>query len=392
MLPLSPAAVEHLTSTGLCSGNSMHEVVQELESFAETQKKEDDRFFATFPGARVANHANHAQFTGNQLTLFQLGNDNAYHQGAGTFGFYYDHRNRPGRQYYGPCLPQPAIYSPQLETPILSPLSEVQNPYNSPPPFDKADEPTFGTSLPSPDQPIYGYSTLYYDSGSLDGSSQMLPSPQKEEIIPFTPPSLPPLYTLSSSTVYPSSDHPEPLMDFLPLHDSPLEGPCQPLMLPNSHIESPVTALGPVSHPVSHALPASASPQAHVFSEAASSPNSPSLPYSTSPASQIPPEQSRVYAYKTAGASGSPQRPSKRTSTAQKQDRKPSLACFFCRGRKIACGPVDEDSPERTCNQCQRRSLKCEFPTQSRRGMRKKKSNPQNKDGVIVASEAQSLP
>ncbi|KAL4262359.1 Zn(2)-C6 fungal-type domain-containing protein [Pleurotus pulmonarius] len=54
-------------------------------------------------------------------------------------------------------------------------------------------------------------------------------------------------------------------------------------------------------------------------------------------------------------------------------EKKPPLACLFCRGRKIACGPPLPGSKDRTCNQCQRRSLKCEYPLESRRGMRKKK-------------------
>ncbi|KAF9497941.1 hypothetical protein BDN71DRAFT_1342993, partial [Pleurotus eryngii] len=53
-------------------------------------------------------------------------------------------------------------------------------------------------------------------------------------------------------------------------------------------------------------------------------------------------------------------------------EKKPPLACLFCRGRKIACGPPMPGSKDRTCNQCQRRSLKCEYPLESRRGMRKK--------------------
>ncbi|KAF9486716.1 hypothetical protein BDN71DRAFT_1425770, partial [Pleurotus eryngii] len=54
-------------------------------------------------------------------------------------------------------------------------------------------------------------------------------------------------------------------------------------------------------------------------------------------------------------------------------DEKPlKLACLFCRGRKIACGPPLPGSKDRTCKQCQRRSLKCEYPLESRRGMRKK--------------------
>ncbi|KAJ7678673.1 hypothetical protein B0H17DRAFT_1078023 [Mycena rosella] len=56
------------------------------------------------------------------------------------------------------------------------------------------------------------------------------------------------------------------------------------------------------------------------------------------------------------------------------RDKKPPLACLFCRGRKIACGPPQPGAGG--CNQCQRRSLKCEYPAESRRGMRKKKAPP----------------
>lgn len=59
---------------------------------------------------------------------------------------------------------------------------------------------------------------------------------------------------------------------------------------------------------------------------------------------------------------------------AKRSDKKPHLACLFCRGRKIACGPPPPGSKDKTCNQCQRRSLKCEYPSESRRGMRKKKA------------------
>ncbi|KAF8200851.1 hypothetical protein BJ912DRAFT_1054320 [Pholiota molesta] len=55
-------------------------------------------------------------------------------------------------------------------------------------------------------------------------------------------------------------------------------------------------------------------------------------------------------------------------------EKKPPLACLFCRGRKIACGPPLPGSTDKTCNQCQRRSLTCEYPAESRRGMRKKKT------------------
>ncbi|KAG6830255.1 hypothetical protein H0H87_008744 [Tephrocybe sp. NHM501043] len=52
------------------------------------------------------------------------------------------------------------------------------------------------------------------------------------------------------------------------------------------------------------------------------------------------------------------------------KDGKPILACLFCRGRKIACGPPPTGSDDPTCNQCARRGLICNYPTESRRGMR----------------------
>ncbi|KAF9458893.1 hypothetical protein BDZ94DRAFT_1172682 [Collybia nuda] len=52
--------------------------------------------------------------------------------------------------------------------------------------------------------------------------------------------------------------------------------------------------------------------------------------------------------------------------------RRPSLACFFCRERKIACGRPAEGSPDPTCNQCARRSFKCDYPTESLRGQHRR--------------------
>ncbi|KAH9022574.1 hypothetical protein EDB85DRAFT_371530 [Lactarius pseudohatsudake] len=47
------------------------------------------------------------------------------------------------------------------------------------------------------------------------------------------------------------------------------------------------------------------------------------------------------------------------------------LACFFCRGRKIACGPpVNLGTGDRTCEPCARRRLVCEYPAESYRGRR----------------------
>lgn len=61
-------------------------------------------------------------------------------------------------------------------------------------------------------------------------------------------------------------------------------------------------------------------------------------------------------------------------------EKKPPLACLFCRGRKIACGPPLPGSTKKTCNQCRKRSLQCHYPSESRRGMRKKKTPSNNTD------------
>lgn len=58
--------------------------------------------------------------------------------------------------------------------------------------------------------------------------------------------------------------------------------------------------------------------------------------------------------------------PSPTTKTTGKsrsvsEPRRPSLACTFCRERKIACGRPPTGSPDPTCNQCARRSLRCRY-------------------------------
>lgn len=71
----------------------------------------------------------------------------------------------------------------------------------------------------------------------------------------------------------------------------------------------------------------------------------------------------------------SPQDQVGRRATAPKRRRVTRavqpLACYFCRGRKIACGPpTNPHSGDRTCEPCERRQLVCEYPAQSFRGRR----------------------
>ncbi|KAG5735461.1 hypothetical protein E4T56_gene12867 [Termitomyces sp. T112] len=75
--------------------------------------------------------------------------------------------------------------------------------------------------------------------------------------------------------------------------------------------------------------------------------------------------------------------PRKRAKLLRDKDGKPVMACLFCRGRKIACGPPPAGSDDPTCNQCARRGLACHYPAESRRGQRKRKTafiNAQSND------------
>ncbi|KAH9063644.1 hypothetical protein EDB87DRAFT_1602891 [Lactarius vividus] len=62
-------------------------------------------------------------------------------------------------------------------------------------------------------------------------------------------------------------------------------------------------------------------------------------------------------------------------STKRSARHKSPMACLFCRGRKIACGAAPVGSADPTCDQCARRSRKCEYPTMSRRGLHKRHNN-----------------
>ncbi|CAE6413277.1 unnamed protein product [Rhizoctonia solani] len=78
-------------------------------------------------------------------------------------------------------------------------------------------------------------------------------------------------------------------------------------------------------------------------------------------------------------ASASPEAEDKKDTPA----KKPALACLFCRKRKIACGPPPPDSTDRTCNQCLRRKQVCEYPTESRRGIRKAPKEPAPEEQTV---------
>jgi hypothetical protein len=88
--------------------------------------------------------------------------------------------------------------------------------------------------------------------------------------------------------------------------------------------------------------------------------------------------------------------------------KKPRLACLFCRERKIACGPPPPSCADKTCrsvyisiiakthsltflSQCFRRKRKCEYPLESRRGMRKKKSSALSAPKLVIRTTPSAI-
>ncbi|KAG2070165.1 hypothetical protein BDR04DRAFT_1054427 [Suillus decipiens] len=86
-----------------------------------------------------------------------------------------------------------------------------------------------------------------------------------------------------------------------------------------------------------------------------------------------------------------PVEPVMKVSASRKtgEQKKQALACLFCRERKIACGRPPAHSPDQTCNQCARRRMKCEYPTESRRGQHKRIRRKPTED-CIGASNSSS--
>ncbi|KAJ7832943.1 hypothetical protein B0H14DRAFT_3463087 [Mycena olivaceomarginata] len=65
--------------------------------------------------------------------------------------------------------------------------------------------------------------------------------------------------------------------------------------------------------------------------------------------------------------------------------KRPTLACLFCRERKIGCMRPSKDNPDQSCNQCVRRKRVCEYPTECRRGqhVRRRRSTKSNTPALI---------
>lgn len=130
----------------------------------------------------------------------------------------------------------------------------------------------------------------------------------------------------------------EPIMDYLPSPTSPLspsspvEG-AQPYSLSTPNVPSlghtsDLIPINPASRSKSrrHTLPIPENENSRAFYY--------KLPRTGSSQSAAPPSYHR--------------RPPPPPSKAEEK-KQPTLACFFCRGRKIACGAPEPDSADRTC-------------------------------------------
>ncbi|KAF9558974.1 hypothetical protein CPC08DRAFT_638333 [Agrocybe pediades] len=67
--------------------------------------------------------------------------------------------------------------------------------------------------------------------------------------------------------------------------------------------------------------------------------------------------------------------PSSSSRKLVKDLKKPvSLACIFCKERKIMCGRPPADAEDQTCNQCARRKFVCEYPKEGEKPTRRRQS------------------
>ncbi|KAF5385449.1 hypothetical protein D9757_005408 [Collybiopsis confluens] len=375
-----------------------------LTPFAQFLKEDDDRFYETFPAAR-------------QQNWVVLGDD--YRTFSGGAGFNANHgvyasSASPIHSPNGLDVMYPSLYhhpdtcSPQTSYPYsLDPNPCVGIPSGEP--FNQLREstPLSQNLIPSTQfdfNPAPFYPHLTTDSQVLHQHSSIslrpqpsppsghLHSPQLQHESPlddflrsptmdsaFSPPltenSHPQLYSVSPEATVAGSS-PAPVLSLPPSSLSPVENPEQQFTLPPppreslSDSESPTAgddSSGPSSTKV--VLPKSSSTKRkrrRNFSEELQSKSPRNYMYGKIPLDKPAPPAP------TAAPKVPKSRPTPTTSQSEKKSL--ALACFFCRGRKIACGPQDPTSSDRTCNQCHRRSLKCEYPTESRRGMRKRKS------------------
>ncbi|KAF9010361.1 hypothetical protein BDZ89DRAFT_1078161 [Hymenopellis radicata] len=356
------------------SSTSLHEdtfETEELSPFAQTQKEQDEAFFSVFPEARRPAPA---------WNMVAMPSSSVFGQ---SFAFSYGGQGTAKTwPTESPAESSGSLWAPTTHTfaelavvrPLYSsrdssllPDKHLHYDYSSPQPSYEASSPETTAAPEPPATPMYSsYGQSAYDSPT----PQRLDSPVSPEKPFFTSTfSAHPQVPFDSSRASTSNNDyysrkEEPIMDYLPSPSSPTSDG-----FPSSSSPSDTSTHYPAfSHHPLH--PAARKSRRHTV--------------------PVPENQNgRAFFYRLprAGSNQVPapqayaRRPPPAPAPSKTEDKKqPTLACFFCRGRKIACGAPEPDNPDRTCNQCSRRKLKCEYPKESRRGMRKKKNGDEAPD------------
>ncbi|KAG1751289.1 uncharacterized protein EDB91DRAFT_598591 [Suillus paluster] len=203
---------------------------------------------------------------------------------------------------------------------------------------------------------VYEGSRLTHDSEDIKPNRSILDEEPPMDHLPYPPP----VHSVSTHQFQPYSP-PQEAMTHSP-------SPCSPHS----------TAFLGTSHHDASEVPVTVPSQSYMFVEDSSTPAF----IHTSQQHYHSPNESSSHTHDRRTRSPYQRSPSPRGALRitppphpkRSMDKKPALACLFCRGRKIACGPPVPGSKDRTCNQCARRHLKCEYPLESRRGMRKRRS------------------
>ncbi|KAF8070163.1 hypothetical protein FPV67DRAFT_1668042 [Lyophyllum atratum] len=297
-----------------------------LSAYARWKIENDERFYATFPQARYAAH--------DYNTV-----SSAYWDGT---GYYY---NTDAHVATHPGLTRTSSVSPSSfasyeDVPTSQPLQHPHYNHND----------YFSHESAQPSVPVSTAHDSYPRSSHEHPSSTRYDMTGLDSV--YRPTDLPPTEVIHTNIVVPSQQ-PEsckvepPLMDHLPPPDSPT--PSTSSHIPTLHDTENKHNYYHQSHPYAQAVktePSALVPLDHYASHPPISrhPN-PSYNYYPVHNPQPPPAGwPTVRAPSPRGIRLSPLPPSRRPHS-----KKPPLACIFCRGRKIACGPPDSGSSDRSC-------------------------------------------
>ncbi|GLB45435.1 hypothetical protein LshimejAT787_2200980 [Lyophyllum shimeji] len=302
-------------------------------SFARTMFEEDELFYATFPDARRA-------------AIDHWAAENLLHN-----------------SYVTP--------TPQVATTLKSPTAAFPHSHQALAPVNHAapDIPHPYNLEAHPSSPKLSY---VYDA--VDSRSNT--SLEDRETVATTkpwPPTWPEIIHISPHLLVPSQGHPSPKL----VVDPPLSTSFVPPQITGDWEADAIAAEEVLTAPQSSSQPLQGPwplvPSMNPRAVSLARPQSPG-PGLVRCRSAVTCSRSHPYPSKPSrspsGSRASP--PRKPVTVARNQDGKPIMACLFCRGRKIACGPPPPGSGSTTCNQCERRRLKCKYPAENRRGMRKK--------------------